>query len=451
MQAITKVFSDIVKPYIDTVKQTLTQQINNNDAKNVLWYDLNTLQKSNTVGTWNCNQWNYVNLTYTFNSDKTVTVTGTGTGSPVNFYLWKSSVNDIGMVDGENYVLSGGGIDNDDKMEFYIDGTKVTDLPTPTSKYEFVFDSTKSYIIVIASRTTGKTHNVTYHPMICLKSAYELDPSYVPPAKTNQQLTQDTIALYDNTKVNGAVNMAPNNAATQTASGATFTVNSDKTITQVGNVTVTKDILLGTTTLPKGTYTISDGIHDTQSIDGTERYCVFIRNTGTNQWIARSDGRDTIKQTFTLAADTEVSVNLRVYLGYGDGNTYKPMITVPSYTGDYVPYAKSNKELTEELTVERGDITRLVSFSAVTSYGIRKYGKVVELYFAGTLSEAVNTWTDFLTVPEGFRPSHYVQIVSFNTYSSCKNLQLTPSGGIQSASSLASDDFIRFTATYIID
>jgi hypothetical protein len=107
--------------------------------------------------------------------------------------------------------------------------------------------------------------------------------------------------------------------------------------------------------------------------------------------------------------------------------------------------------LTEELTVVSEEIARLVSFSTLSSYRARKYGKVVELYFAGTLSEAVNIWTDFLTVPDGFRPSHYVQIVSFNTYNGCKNLQLAPSGGIQSAYNLVAGDYIRFTVTYIID
>ena len=132
--------------------------------------------------------------------------------------------------------------------------------------------------------------------------------------------------------------------------------------------------------------------------------------------------------------------------------TFKPMIRrVEDTDPTWQPYAKTNKELTEELKVTTGQIARLVSFSSINTYYARKYGKVVELYFAGTLSEAVNDWTDFLTVPDGFRPSHYVQIVSFNTYNGCKNLQLAPSGGIQSAYNLVAGDFIRFTVTYIID
>lgn len=125
--------------------------------------------------------------------------------------------------------------------------------------------------------------------------------------------------------------------------------------------------------------------------------------------------------------------------------------TLGAITGDIAGIEDDIDGIEEELTVTNGQIANLVSFSSLSADIAKKYGKVVELYFAGTLSEAVSRWTDFLTVPEGFRPSHYVQIVSFNTYNSCKNLQLTPAGGIQSGDNLVVGDFIRFTVTYIID
>ena len=70
-----------------------------------------------------------------------------------------------------------------------------------------------------------------------LRLASITDDTYEPYAKTNQQLTEDTTALLDNTKVNGAVNMSPNNFTTQTINGITWTVNDDGSVTANGTST----------------------------------------------------------------------------------------------------------------------------------------------------------------------------------------------------------------------
>lgn len=334
---------------VNSLKETLTNQVNANDAKNVL----PNIQKVART---------HKGITFTPNGDGTFSFSGTATGAAFTYFMSEdgnsstpclvedyldrdveyvafvsSSTIKVRLIvhfyDSTNTVISSLDIDTTTKTTF-----KLSTLdPTNQAK------TFEGYLVV----SSGNTPSGIAYPMIVPKAVFDIDPSFRPYAKTNQKLTKETTGLIDNQNVNGAVNMAPNNAVTQTASGATFTVNPNKTITQAGNVTAITDILLGTTTLPKGTYTISDGIHDTQSIDATQQYVVFIRNAETSLWIARSDGRDTLEQTFTLDADTEVNITLRVYSGYGDGNTYKPMVAVPSYTGPYVPYAKSNKELTE--------------------------------------------------------------------------------------------------------
>ena len=333
-------------------------------------------------------------------------------------------------------------------------GTNITTNNRLAAPYEFEANGT-DYFTVLFHVDAVTFNNAVVCPMICLKSFYELDTSFEPYAKTNQELTQDTTALLDNLEVNGAVNMLPNTAITQTINGVTFTVNDDGTIDVSGTATANANLVIGSFNVKAGTqYTISDGIGTLEHDDvAGVMYATSVPAQGEAAWYWRTDyiGAPVDRRTAIANYDAVVTATIRIPSGATVNYKFKPMFTLASYNEEYVPYAKSNRELTEELTVKSGEITRLVSFSAVTSYGIRKYGKVVELYFAGTLSEAVNTWTDFLTVPEGFRPSHYVQIVSFNTYSSCKNLQLAPSGGIQSASNLSSGDFIRFSATYIID
>lgn len=385
---------------VNSLKETFTQQINTDGCKNhyrMPWSDF----VSNGV-------------TYQANGDKTITANGTVTSSPS--YSSNPKGNITGLIVGETYVLSGlpdpttisGGSSAEAYIKLYKNDWTYSDIKTKGSKtLTFTYDGTNAMTVDIGIRGVGTVAtNAVFKPMICLKSVYDLDPTYAPPAKTNQQLAQETTGLIDNQNVNGAVNMAPNNAVTQTASGATFTVNPNKTITQAGNVNATKDILLGTTTLPKGTYTISDGIHDTQSIDATEKYVVYIRNVETGLWIARSDGRTSLSQTFTLNSDTTVSVNMRVYSGYGDGNTYKPMISVASYTGDYVPYVKSNKELTEDMSSDSTDIVFLNNYVASIEYAkiYKKAGIIMVCMDFTTGDTAVPPWNFILQFPTNYKP-----------------------------------------------
>lgn len=327
--------------------------------------------------------------------------------------------------------------------------------------YSFSFDATKLDQLYIFINNEDETTATCKIGNVMIRFANDSDATYQPYSKTNQELTRDTNALAPMLNELGAKNLAPITLESIKAALATSTYTLDNnnqcTINGV-TLTVTLD---------------SDGNVAKCNVNGTASADTYFR-----LWLTsalNSFGSDPLnsilyptKGNYTISSGTDSEDVAFVYqpnisgeysgcyIRIDNGKTVNvdvyPMLRYASIADDtYVPYAKTNRELTEELTVESGDITRLVSFSAVTSYGVRKYGKVVELYFAGTLSEAVNTWTDFLTVPEGFRPSHYVQIASFNTYSSCKNLQLAPSGGIQSASNLSSGDFIRFSATYIID
>lgn len=66
--------------------------------------------------------------------------------------------------------------------------------------------------------------------------------------------------------------------------------------------------------------------------------------------------------------DSEATINcvFRIKNGYTASNlTFKPMITVASYTGDYVSYAKSNRELTEDVSD--------IAYESLTDYGSSEY------------------------------------------------------------------------------
>lgn len=162
-----------------------------------------------------------------------------------------------------------------------------------------------------------------------------------------QTLTNQVTGLLDNLEVNGAVNMLPNLRETVLDSGITYTVNADGSVTCNGTATANTHLEPVKTSdnyyLPKGTYKLTGC--PSGGTDNTYYIRLYNLNSGAVQ-IGREYGDGLV---FTLTGSTRIGVQVQVMSGYTANNlTFKPMITVPSYNGDYVPYAMSNRELTEE-------------------------------------------------------------------------------------------------------
>jgi hypothetical protein len=85
------------------------------------------------------------------------------------------------------------------------------------------------------------------------------------------------------------------------------------------------------------------------------------------------------------------------------------MITVPSYNGDYVPYAKSNKELTEDVA-EISDIVNITNDVKITgqSYLSQAYAYVkngiLDLWWVSAETLTANAQTVVGQLPSGYRP-----------------------------------------------
>lgn len=399
---------------LETENQTLTNRVKDMNnvlgSKNVLIHDLNSVyklwQKEYTNrGSWSGRAWTYVGVTYTFNEDGSVTLSGTSTGSPINMKLAYLE----GLSDGATYILSNKGSTVQEQLKLEIDGTEVTSL-TGNDTYEFVYDSTKKYRISLKCIVTGTTHDSTVYPMLCLKSIYELDPTYVPPSKTNQQLTEDTTALLDNTEVNGAVNMLDSAIATQTKNDITvtnngdgsYTVNCSSTEHNSANFISTKKV-----TLPKGTYKWTASADGKSPIGSNDCYA-FIRGVnGTNDWY-RSYPYSYGYGIITLTQESEIEFGLTVATNATVSNlTFKPMITLASYNGDYVPYAKSNKELTEDVTPEYFDLSVRGDRCTILAQKNCKVGKQVFIWCAITYTQTIAN-APVLTVPSGYCPQSVV-------------------------------------------
>jgi hypothetical protein len=355
--------------------QTLTNQIDSayeamgqNGAKNLFLIDVDDIKANNTGGTWSGNTFTKSGATFTIDGDSVI-FGGTPTGYVnFNFYqkISKPAIYKLSGLKDCTKVLFGG-------CTLYLNGSQVDNIVI-NSKNDTTLDLSAYTFDTILIDVKREANNVaisgTANLMLCLKEWYDTDPTYQPYAKTNQQLTKDTTGLLDNTEVNGAVNMLPTDIATQGKNDITvtnngdgsYTVNCSSTEHNSANFISTKKV-----TLPKGTYKWTASADGKSPIGSNDCYA-FIRGVnGTVDWY-RSYLYSYGYGIITLTQESEIEFGLTVAANATVSNlTFKPMITVPSYNGDYVPYAKSNKELTEDVADARiliGSVTQHLSVIA---------------------------------------------------------------------------------------
>lgn len=252
------------------------------------------------------------------------------------------------------------------------DYTDNTEINLTSSAYKTV-TLTKGHdyrVALYCYKSYAISGTLSISPMICLKSDWDLDPSYQPPAKTNQLLTKEITGLIDNQNVNGAVNMLPVTVSSQVINGVTFTVNADGTISaHTSGQTLTQNAqLVQNVTLPSGIYK-QTGCPSGGS-DSTYRIGGFDGNDYGNGRLITSAGT-TRQLYFTVFSGMNIPANNPI--------VFKPMITVASYDGDYVPYAKSNKELTEDFIPKVLTVTPNSSYVDNNNLHATKYGQLVIL------------------------------------------------------------------------
>lgn len=158
----------------------------------------------------------------------------------------------------------------------------------------------------------------------------------------------------------GAVNLAPNNLATQTIANAncTFTHNDDDSIT-VNSSGVIKgwSVEVCSMTIKKGTYKLKG--------TGTDDVKFQIVDNPVTHQLYEAGANDVI---MTFATDTAIKLRVTVFNGKSYNNiVIYPMITLASYNGPYVPYAMTNRELTEKLTAD-GNLGTAVDLSTYAAY-----------------------------------------------------------------------------------
>lgn len=206
-------------------------------------------------------------------------------------------------------------------------------------------------------------------------------------------------------KKNGAYNLLPNEGSTQVSYGLTFTFNPTGYKKGVVHVTGTKSDsdshginLSGVFNLKAGTYKILDGLSN-------NNLGIALIDNSTSTFILQTYNQH--EATFTLAADTEVRCTI-VFLG-AQNTTFDdyiyPMITTDlnATPADYEPFAKTNRELTEETSIKFYDLSSAkgtnVTFLSASAV---KLGDMV--FLQGHWIGSNNSSEPILTVPQELNP-----------------------------------------------
>lgn len=404
-------------------EKAIYEVMGQNGAKNLLPFNLADIIANNTDGIWSGNTYSRYGITFTLNDNGSITVRGTSTGVATFFLYGTVSAADKNIFKG--HVLNGG-VSSDLRIQAQVFSTTSpsSSLAEYQAKGEDVVlvpvtngDYIRIYIRIASGRTISDT---TFYPMIRLAS--DTDPTYQPFAETNQQLTSKTTGLWDNMMDNGAVNISPNNFTGRTDQGITFVVNADKTVTAStgsGGATANGNVNISFP-LKKGTYRLTG----CPSGGSSTNYRLYV-NAGSN-YFDYGDGVE-----FTLSSDTTVTLYCSVISGtvLTTPITFKPMLSDPSLNlsyDDYVPYAMSNRELTEDVSQKMLQYNFSGGSSIfVTSDGVKSkktlLNELANAFVAKCQSLASDEWIEI----KGLRIDDGEWFLPNNSYMYYKNNQTT--------------------------
>lgn len=324
------------------IKTAFANQVNVADAKNLYTFETYS-QTLNSVA-------------FTVNDDLSISTANTsGSGNTI--------LNVGTLAKGlTNVHLSGcpsGGSQNAWCLQLYdVTTNNYLDVETGAGR-DYSLDATHEYQIKIVIRASQNMSGKTFKPMITLLTTPDSDyEHYASPAKTNRQLTEDSVSWTDESQI-GAVNFLNNTATTQTLNGVTWTVNSNTKVVNINGATDSShwsNLTLGTASLKGGkTYKVFDP--DDSAPTGYSDYIPYVTLHDSNNTVIA-----TAPSTYTPSSDIIVTVKLNIPPSKTVTNlTTYPMIAPVSYNGPYVPHAKTNRELTDDVTTNASAIASVKS------------------------------------------------------------------------------------------
>ena len=370
-------------------------------------------------------------VTYTKNADNSISAIGTPTAySSYKYDNGSTTYDAIGLTRGQSYILTGcpsGSSntisnwikvyfsDNTDQMyEEHGDGITIN-LPDK----DIVGVRCGCYIDV---RTSV---NLTFYPM--LRRASIIDDTYEPYICPNTEISEK-MTYADNT-VLGAKNLLECKAdigsyPNYNNRGIDITINDDYTVEFTG--TSTNDVYFSLYARDSGE-PLKGLDRNTQYIISSEttndKVYVYVNMYNSSKtWVRAATGK--INETiFTITDDIayiEFGVSVQNGTTVSNQKIY-PMIRLATDTDStYVPYAMTNRELTDELTVK--SYTPTITGSTISSVSVifQKYGKVVTMLaqFKSSLT-VVNDTDTLFTLPQEYRPISSINFRTYDIGSSC--------------------------------
>lgn len=175
---------------------------------------------------------------------------------------------------------------------------------------------------------------------------------------TDDEFSPNNFVDWESYSILGAKNLLPVTMASQVLSGVTFTVDSASGIIGVsGNNSGTPfSDVIGTTLLKPGTYKVTTG----QATELNAQIGIAVTNASSGTILARSwNGTE----VFTISSDTQVNFHIEVNVtGAITSTTIYPTCKLASIKDEsYVPYSKTNSELTVELSNIANNLIGVVS------------------------------------------------------------------------------------------
>lgn len=289
---------------------------------------------------------------YTVHSDGSVDIVNSSAGSgETRLYYISDTISQFSFIKGKRYKLKVFGTFPSNctfNINFINSAGDYVDTVWTNNNDEISFEWKSSYVglRMLFSAQKSVVMNTTLKPMIVPEDFPITE--WLPVAKSNRELTTDKVGMDLLSEV-GAVNYLNNRAVTAVENGITWTVYDDKSMKANGtqNAPGNSVFELGYQSLKKGTYRLT-GCPE----DGGYNTSIQLYLPNDQYAVDYGDGA-----VFTLNEDATCRCNIWVKHNASFSNkVFKPMIAPVSYNGPYVPYAKSNKELTEDVTALESQI-----------------------------------------------------------------------------------------------
>ncbi len=398
---------------------------------------------------------NGVNFTYNA-TDGSVTLQGTATAA-IDYYLFPHNTQypyRQEFLKRKDLVLSGGYSDSIFLSFWNIDGLGAAAQSKGSERaFSFTNENANFNCVIHVNNETVISEPITIHPM--LRDASITDDTFEPYHESVEEVVGDIRAEQ---RVLGAKNLCESRCPTSTSYGITCTKNNDGsyTISGVNNgvdastIRIDQSSAGGSDNLKSynGRYTISllDG-----SGNAVENLRIILMQNST--WVSQLGtsydgvGKSTANVNLT---DCFILISVQKNADFTTPVTVYPMLRLASDPDDtYVPYAMTNREITEELTVQKSAVTDIVSGASISNNhnNLYKQGKFVHMCIEMAHVTATAYDTVIAKVPSNFKPRAFAVDCNMSN-TQIARIYVDDSGNVKSRNALSDASFVA-TATWI--